>query len=255
MTRVAERLRGERQSREDGVSLIELMVVVMLSTLILAVIGTLFVNVSMKTTDSVDVRSSTADASNIMNAVSTTIRGSIPVPVKPSASGVPNDPLPAVQTAGANSLVVYSYTDAGPSFPVPLQVRYSVDSQGRMIESRWVATGCSLSDPSACVATYPTYKATSTTPDATRVLGNIVVNVTQCPVGEPSCQLEPLFRYYDICGARLGTDKDGTTLLSDISFVEFNVRVRAADSKEDVRLINRIGLGNTGERIPVGGCS
>lgn len=252
---ISARLRAERADSERGVTLIELIVVMFLSTIILALVGTLFVNVSMKTTESVDVRSSTADASNIMNAVSTTVRGSVTIPVAPKSDGTPNDPLAAVKTASANTLVVYSYTDAGPSFPVPLQVRYSVNAQGRMIEDRWAATGCSLSNPSACTVAYPTYKATTTTPDSTRILGNVVVNVTQCAVGDTTCQLEPLFRYYDICGNQLGTDKDGAqSSIADIAWIEFNVRVRASDSQEDVRLVNRIGLGNTGHRIPVGDC-
>jgi prepilin-type N-terminal cleavage/methylation domain-containing protein len=254
--RLAAVLRSSRERDDAGVSLIELIVVMALSLIILMIVGTLFVNVSVKTTESIDVRGSTADASNIMNAVSTTVRGSVTVPVAPKADGTPNAPLAAVKTASANSLVVYSYTDAGPSFPVPLQVRYSVNAQGRMVEDRWAATGCTLSNPTACTATYPTYKATSAAPDATRILGNVVVNVTQCAVGDTTCQLEPLFRYYDICENQLGTDKDGAQAnIADIAWIEFNVRVRASGSQEDVRLVNRIGLGNTGNRIPVGGCS
>ncbi|WP_284299314.1 hypothetical protein [Homoserinibacter gongjuensis] len=221
----------------------------------MSVVVTLFVNVARKTTEGIDLRSSTADASNIMNAVSTTVRGSIPIDVQPQSNGTPNPPKPAIKTAEANTLVVYSYTDAGPSFPVPLQVRYRVDSQGRMVEDRWAASGCSLSNPSACVATYPTYAATTTTPQASRILGNIVVNVTQCASGDTTCQLEPLFRYYDICGTQLGSDSAGAqSRIDDIAWIEFNVRVRASDSQEDVRLVNRIGLGNSGDRIPVGGC-
>lgn len=255
MSRIARALRRRRTS-DEGVSLIELMVVMLLSTLILSVVVTLFVNVARHTTESIDLRSSTADASNIMNAVSTTVRGAVPVDVQPTSSGVPNPPLPAIKTAEANTLVVYSYTDAGPSFPVPLQVRYRVDAQGRMVEDRWAASGCSLSDPSACTAIYPTYAATTTTPQASRILGNIVVNVTQCASGDATCQLEPLFRYYDICGTQLGSDSAGAqSRIDDIAWIEFNVRVRASDSQEDVRLVNRIGLGNTGDRIPVGGCT
>jgi hypothetical protein len=253
--RVAERLKRVRDD-ESGVSLIELMIVMMLSTLIVGAVMLLFVNVSYKTTESIDLRSSTADASNIMNAVSTTVRGSVPIDVQPASNGTPNPQLPAIKAAEANTLVVFSYTDAGPSFPVPLQVRYRVDSQGRMIEERWAATGCTLSNPSACSATYPTYANTSSTPGARRILGNVVVNVAQCATGDTTCQLEPLFRYYDICGNQLGTDKDGAQgSIDDIAWVEFNVRVRASDSQKDVRLVNRVGLGNSGERIPVGGCT
>jgi Tfp pilus assembly protein PilW len=241
---------------DTGVSLIELLVVMVLSTLIVTVVVTLFVNVARHTGESIDLRSSTADASNIMNAVSTTVRGAVPIDVQPSSSGVPNPQLPAIKTAEANTLVVYSYTDAGPSFPVPLQVRYRVDAQGRMVEDRWAASGCSLSNPSACTAAYPTYAATTTPPQASRILGTVVVNVTQCTSGDSTCQLEPLFRYYDICGTQLGSDSAGAqSRIDDIAWVEFNVRVRAFDSQADVRLVNRIGLGNTGDRIPVGGCT
>lgn len=212
-----------RRAREDdkGVTLIETLVVMVLSALLMTIAATFFVTVTKQTMASENIRASTADASNIVNVVSTSIRASI----RNAKASSPN-PDPAIVEGSATAVTIISYTDAGPSFELPVRLRYSVDAQGRMVEQRWLASE---------VGGYAVFPAMSVTPDAVRVLGNVVVNTS----------VEPLFRYYDVTGAPLGavtalnaTERDAVTS------VRFRVKVRAENSDQVVDLDNTIGMPN-----------
>lgn len=246
MTRLHDRLRT-RRTDDAGVSLIELMIVMILSGLVLAMIMQFYVTIARSTTESGDIRSSTAEASNIMNVVSTSVRASVDIPVNPPDPANPPPPTPAVRKGTLNELTITTYTDAGPSFPVPLQIRYYVDSAGRMIEQRWVATGCDIDNPSACSVIYPTYPAITTTPDASRVLGNLVVNRANCTAGDPTCTSDPLFSYFAADRTtQLGLGSGGLTAAEReaVAYVRFNLKVRAFDSATVIELDNLVGMPN-----------
>jgi prepilin-type N-terminal cleavage/methylation domain-containing protein len=242
------RIRLRRRLADDsGVSLIELMIVMLLSGLVLAMIMQFYVTVARSTTDSDGTRNSTAEASNIMNVVSTSVRAAVDIPVDPPDPANPPPPAAAVRAGTLNDLTITTYTDAGPSFPVPLQIRYYVDSAGRMIEQRWVANGCDIDNPSACVAKYPTYPATTTTPDALRVLGNLVVNRANCVAGDTTCTSDPLFSYFaSDRTTRLGLGSGGLTAAErdQVAYIRFNLKVRGVDSSVVVELDNTVGMPN-----------
>lgn len=218
MIAVLRRLRHE----DSGVSLVESLVVMMLSALMMTVAGTMFVTISTQTAQATDIRRSTADASNIMNVVSTSVRASVKNAVASSAT-----PDPAVVAGTPTSLTIISYTDAGPSFETPLRLRYRVDSVGRMIEDRW---------NSSVVNGYAVFPSMSATPTATRVLGNVVVNTSS----------EPVFRYYNAAGTELSAAGSGLSATNRAAVVEvlFVVKVRADGSDETVELHSRIGMPN-----------
>lgn len=214
-------LRLHRLREDDGISLIEVLVVMMLSGLLMTMAVSFFVTVSMQTMQAVDTRRSTADASNIMNVVSTSIRAA----VRNAVATSPN-PDPAIVAGTRTSVTVITYTDAGPSFELPQRLRYSIDSGGRMIEESWRSTN---------VGGYAVFPSMSTAPHSTRVLGNVVVNTAS----------EPLFRYYDLTGAALGTS--GTLSAAEraaVTSVRFYVKVQAEGSREVVVLDNTIGMPN-----------
>lgn len=212
----------DRARRDDGVTLAETMVVGLVSAIVLAMAGAFFVVVAKQTVVSEDVRRSTADASNIMNVVSTTIRASIRNAVE--SNTVPD---PAIVSGTAMQLTVISYTDAGPSFETPLQLRYSITANGQMVEERW--------QPSI-VRGYAVFPNLTATPSSRRVLGNVVVNAAN----------EPLFRYYNAAGVELTPTASGLTLANRemVAMVRIYVKVKAADSKEVVELINNVGMPN-----------
>lgn len=218
MNAVLRRLRRD----DSGVTLVETLVVMMLSALMMTIAGTMFMTVMTQTATAENIRRSTADASNIMNVVSTSVRASVKNAVASSAT-----PDPAVVQGTPTSLTIISYTDAGPSFETPLRLRYRVDAEGHMIEERW--------NPSI-VGGYAVFPAMTATPTATRILGNVVVNT----VGEP------LFRYFNAAGAELSAGGTGLSAESRAAVVEvlFVVKVRADRSDEVVELHNRIGMPN-----------
>lgn len=216
-TRLSPRLRDD-----SGVTLAELIVVMMLSTLLLALAGQLFVSVARHTVTAEDLRMSTADASNIMNVLSTTIRASV-------NNGVAGRSTPdaAVVSATGASIVVTSYSDAGPSFPDPQRLRYTIDGQGRMIEERWapnVSTG------------YAVFPSLGTEPDSRRVLGNVVINAED----------DPVFRYYNPLGVELVPITTGLTAAQrgQVAAVAITVKVRADNSHEVITLENTVGMPN-----------
>src|SRR5690606_8260774 len=65
------------RSEERGVTLVETLVVMVLSGIIMSITAVFFVTVTKQTMQAEDIRSSTADASNIMNVVSTSIRAAV----------------------------------------------------------------------------------------------------------------------------------------------------------------------------------
>ena len=219
IARIRRRLRNG--PADEGVSLIELMVAAFLSTLILVAISTMFIVVAKQTVASQGARLSTADASNIVNVVSTTIRASI----NNSVQGT-NTPDPAIVSGTASAVTVISYTDAGPSFDTPLQIRYQIVG-GRMTEDRWKPT---------IVQGYAVFPAVTTTPYQTRTLGNVVVNTA----------LEPLFRYFNTSGTELIPGTTGLSLSQRQTTVSvrFDVKVLAENSHEVVEVKNDVGMPN-----------
>jgi prepilin-type N-terminal cleavage/methylation domain-containing protein len=227
-------MRGYRRARRDdsGVTLVETLVVMVLSGILMSITAVFFVTVTKQTMQAEDIRRSTADASNIMNVVSTSIRSA----VRNAVENSPN-PDPAVVAATPTSITIISYTDAGPSFETPLRLRYRVDSAGRMVEDRWAAS---------LVRGYAVFPSMTTAPDATRILGNVVVNTSG----------EPLFRYYDTNGGQLGGSGTLTsTQRSSVNSVRFAVKVRADGSEEVVALENTVGMPNMDLGLTEGGGS
>lgn len=223
ITRLRRRLDATRS--DAGITLIELMISSFLGLLLLAAVCSMFVMVAQQTVASQGARLSTADASNIVNVVSTTIRASINNPKQGS-----DTPDPAIVSATSSAVVVISYTDAGPSFETPLQIRYRI-VDGRMTEDRW--------KPSI-VNGYAVFPGVNTTPYATRTLGNVVVNTAQ----------EPLFRYYDSAqptpNELVPDPTNGLSLAQRQATVsiKFDVKVLAHDSNQVVEVQNTVGMPN-----------
>jgi hypothetical protein len=207
---------------DAGVSLVEMIVVMMLSMIVMTIAGTMFVTVAQQTVASEGARRSTGDASNIMNAVSTTIRASVRNAVENSAT-----PDPSIVKGTAMAVTVISYTDAGPSFETPLQLRYTIDPDGRLVEDRW--------NPNI-IHGYAVFPDVSAPPNGTRILGNVVVNAAN----------EPLFRYFKSTGEELFPTASGLSLIDrgQVVSVRIHIKVRAIDSDQVVELYNDIGMPN-----------
>ena len=126
MRAVKRRLRDE-----DGMSLSELIVVMMVTGIVLAAVSTFFVNIAVVTTNANTATTRTNVAANIMNEMSKVIRTS-----SNNAIAGSDDPDPAIVSATASGLTVYSYVDTSPTAPAPTKVTFRVDSNGIVFEDR-----------------------------------------------------------------------------------------------------------------------
>jgi hypothetical protein len=221
MSRLQRRLRAE----DSGIGMVELLVSMMLSAILLALVGTMFVNVAHATIDANRTREGSTSAANIANALSKVVRSS----VRNAVSGQAN-PDPGVLAGTPDSITVYSLVDADSAAPAPVKVRFRV-SGGELIEERWSATAG---------GGYWTFGSAAA--ETSRILGGTVV----APTGSE----EPLFVYLDAAGAQIPAADSGLTAAQreTVAAVKVSVRVRpasAADAKTVV-LQNTIGLPNIG---------
>lgn len=130
MTAALKSLR-RRLRDEDGMSLSELIVVMMVTAIVLAAVGTFFTNIAIVTTNANAATSRTNVAANIMNEMSKVIRTS-----SNNAIAGSDDPDPAIVSATASALTVYSYVDTSPTAPAPSKVTFRVDTNGVVFEDR-----------------------------------------------------------------------------------------------------------------------
>jgi type II secretory pathway pseudopilin PulG len=161
----AARSRVQRHGADAGITLVELLVTTIITTILLAALGITFTSTLQASRASTTRTSATAEARLAMDVVAQRLRVAVRPPNKPSM----------FVAAGARSVSFYaSLTSAGVSSPAPSLVDYSVDTTARCL--RETVT------PASGVA--PDY--TWTTGARTRCLGNGDLN----PDGSP------LFRYH-----------------------------------------------------------
>ena len=225
----ASRLRGDK-----GLSLTELIVAIGLFSILATLIITAFATFS--TTFNKD-RSSTGNtnmASIGMNELTRVIRGGTLIPTSVDTN------LPVFVSANRESLVVHSYLDTNALSPVPLKVKFEVDSATRELrETRW--TG--FPNPTA-----PKYWMFRSAPDK---VARLVASKIIAPVAGETA----MFSYYKIDPV---TKKDvlmpiptgGLTSaqLLEIVAVEVTVKVQtdATNRATPITLVNRVGIPNLG---------
>lgn len=157
--------RRMRRSDDRGVTLVELIVVMAISALVMSLVGTMLVQVARVSTTSNDRARSTANAQNIIDAMTTDIRAGVNIPgntpvtwaVRPQAE----------RTLPGEQLRLITYSDVARPDPIgiPLQVSYALDG-GNVIRYVW--------DAPASATSYPL----SSTPTNKRILGGRVTNLT-----------------------------------------------------------------------------
>jgi len=145
MTNLTKRLRAVLGPGDDGLSLVELLVSMMITGIVLAIVGSLFVNVARITTNSNATTVRNGVASNVMNEVTKVIRTAANNAVLGRT-----DPDSAIVTATPNTLTLYTFVDTAPALPAPSKVSFRIDTKGNLVEDRiqgtdssgfWVFTG------------------------------------------------------------------------------------------------------------------
>jgi hypothetical protein len=219
------------------VTLVETLVVMVFSALLMSVVGIMFVTVSRQTAAAVDVRRSTSEASNIANVVTTTIRSAIMN--RKQNSTVPD---PAVVKGTYRELTIISYTDAGPSFDYPRMLRYSVNTQGQMVEESCTPTAS---------GEYWVFASPFCASPTKRILGNVVKNVdADTDTSSYSDFADPVFTYYDANQQLVAlTAASDATVRATVASIRFHVVVRASGSEEDVVIDNVVGMSNIFEGL------
>jgi prepilin-type N-terminal cleavage/methylation domain-containing protein len=210
-----------RLAAQDGMSLMELIVAIMVTSIVLAIVGSMFVNVAKITSNSSATTTRTGTAANVMNEISTVIRPAVNNPVAGN-----DDADPAIVSGTALALTIYSFVDASPAAPAPTKVAFRIDAQGNVVEDRWTA-----------VASGAFWVFTGTV--FTRTLGGPV----QSPAGT-----DPLFVYLDDLGAVLTPGTSGLTLAQREAVASVRVTVNIANQpttgSDPIVVVNTFGMPN-----------
>lgn len=233
---VIERARGDEESTEAGITLVEIMVSLLLTSLILAMIASLFVSTSKTTAQSQAIQGSTAVASNMANELSRVIRVAVPLAKTGSTDGDP-----AVFYAGREALAVYSDVDvdAYASISVrptkPRLVKFELNAARQLVESRW--------DPTAS-GTYWVFAGSDPTAVTAATKRNLGGNVS--PAGTT-----PLFTYFNSAGQAIAAPATGSMtadLRATIRTICITVSVvpAAGAPADPVVVSNSIDLANLG---------
>jgi prepilin-type N-terminal cleavage/methylation domain-containing protein len=209
---------------DDGVSLAELIVAIMVFGIVVTIVSTTFVSLTKATAQARGVDGNTRVASNVMNDLARTIRAARTIP---RADGTQAASFTAASTESMTLSSAVNVTDAATT--VPRQVTFRVAADRSLTSSSIVAT----------TVTGGFYQFTS--PATTRTVGGSVVT--------PASNGAPLFAYLDFAGTALVPDASGaltTTQLSSIAAVTITLTIdrTSTPSSQAVTLQNTVSLSN-----------
>jgi type II secretory pathway pseudopilin PulG len=211
---------------EDGFSLVELLVTMMIFIVLAVMIGGMLISVTKTTTQGRLIDGDTRAASNGMNELSRMIRAATENPLLNPASGVyPNEA--AVQAADVRTITLYAYVNLASSAETPLKVMFWVNGKNQLIETKWLGT--------TLVNGHWTFSTTST---GDRILADNVVASSA------------IFGFQTGDGTSINVPSGGivsnTTLLS-IRFITVSVSIKSPLSRANPVIIqNTIGMPNLG---------
>lgn len=229
MTRAAgRRPTGRDAHRADaGMTVLELIVAMGVSSILLALIVSMFVTASRSFSDQQGAVENSRLASTSMNEVTRVIRAGTEIP---RWNDPDNDPV--FVYAGAEQVIMHSFIDAGtsPDAP-PVRVQFARGSGNELMETRWAAH-----------RVHTTYWAFDATPSSTRLIARSLT---------PATASTPLFRYYDKDGVALTPPVGGSLTVAQIrnvASVRVTMRVQADESGrvDPVSIQNVVGLPNLG---------
>jgi Tfp pilus assembly protein PilW len=214
---------------DQGVTIGELLVVVVVSMLIMTAVGAFFVSIGTSTTTANQRRNSTAQTANAMNAATALVRGGTAL----DTGGT--KPIPSVIDAGPESLTFYAYDGTrtvadsrGVQVPAPNRVMLSVSGTGTSRSFKvttWAGTDAAAAQ-------------------TTRTFEGVVATT---PTGG-----DPVFVFIDGSGNTLspqpGTAGYDSSNNGSISAVRITLRISAALSNkvDPVVIVNTVALPNAG---------
>jgi prepilin-type N-terminal cleavage/methylation domain-containing protein len=227
---------GVRARDDRGLSMVELIVAMGLSSIVLTLVVSFFIQITTATVSANNSRNSTAITSNIANELVDTIR-----PATKVIGALVTDP--AVVAGTANTLTIYTNADSVATDIRPIRVSFSLDSQKRLVEKRWAATKDSLGNW--------IFPALTIAPASTRTLPGIVLDPSTATTASATDRA-PLFAYLDSACAYVIPGSSGLTLdqRKSIAAIEFTVRSRSEGSTTALpaTIQNVVGMPNVAQQ-------
>jgi len=218
--------RGARE-RETGLTLIELLVAMGISSILIALIVTMFVSTSRSFSDQEGSLDNSRMASTAMNEVTRILRAGTEIP----ESGVAAN-QPVFEYAGAEKIIMRSFIDAeSASDPAPLRVQFARNGANELVETRWTAYHVNV-----------TYWKFNTTSTYARTIARSLLAPTTAT---------PLFRYFDKAGTPLTPAANASLTEAqrrNVASVQVTMQVQADDSGRvaPVSIQNMVGMPNLG---------
>lgn len=217
-----------RSSRSDaGLTLLELLVAMGVSSILIALVATVFVTTSRVFTDQEGATDSARVASTAMNEVTRVVRAGTELPESGKTANTP-----VFAYAGAEKIEMAAFIDAESSKdPAPVKVSFGRNSANELVETRWAADRY-----------LKIYWKFRDSPASARTIARSLLAPDKT---------RPLFRYFDKDGAAL-TPAAGASLSEDqrrnIASVQITMQVQANGSGRTapVAIQNMVGLPNLG---------
>lgn len=217
------------RTSEDGISLTELIVAMMIFGIASMIVVGFFVSTTKTMALAQTLSVNTKQASNAMNESARFIRAGTENPLPNSDT---NDP--AFVEARDETLTMYAYVNLQSSEQTPIMVQLYLDGRRQLVEKQWAAI--------PVAGGYWSFPSTSTTPASTRVLATFVA-----PRTSPE---RWLFTY---------VTEDGTVLPANTSMtpdqrrsiaavtVSLSLQKEGAPDAHRVTLRNTVGIPNLGK--------
>lgn len=231
---------GRRIRRDDeGVTLIELLVSMILLGVLLTIVASLYISTLNVVGLGRELSYNTKLATNGMNEASRVIRAGTENPKVPPAL-----PDPAFVVAKPDEVLIYAFINLTSAAEQPQLIRLRVDrTTGELVESRWPAV--QLADkrwqfPSnPCVT--PNVPVGCTAPTKTYVISETI---------SPQGSGPAVFTYLEPDGSAITNTTAGLSLADRrlVSSVTINIRVQTSltDASNPVDLQNTVGIPNLG---------
>jgi hypothetical protein len=226
----------ERARDDRGLSMMELIVAMGLSSLVLTLVVSFFIQITTATVSANNSRNSTAITSNIANELVDVIR-----PATKVIGALATDP--AVVAGTTNSLIIYTNADNVATDIRPIRVSFTLDAQKRLVEKRWAATKDSLGNW--------IFPALTAVPVSTRTLPGAILDPSTATTASATDRA-PLFAYLDSACAYIVPGSSGLTLdqRKAVAVIEFTVRSRTEDSTTALpaTIQNAVGMPNVAQQ-------
>lgn len=213
IARTARRLRR----RDEGLTLVELLISTLLGLVILVVAGALMISATRAANVQAVSDTNTRGGSTAMNSISRYLHAAT---TYPTSSGT----QPAFANMSSTDVTFYAYVNLVSTAAQPVKVRLYVDSSSKILYEQLYSSTCSVTTG------YCTFSNTATTIN----LGG--------PVASPTSDGTALFVFLNAAGA-------ATTVASSVQSVQVNLEYGSstAGAPGDTHLTNTIALLNVGQ--------